>query len=214
MGCNSWWRQDFSNFIWPIKPETNMNNHRILVTKLLSSCDSRSRLLFGALTSERLRSCCFIACGAGELWDLYTSTIDDCFHSITSNTDLDKKVIEAAKVALKNFVPTGGEHLQAQGQASVVCLIESLRFVLDEGEEGAEANVNSVVDALDNYTFYMYRAITGKAVSPDDYLLLHRELQRQLDDISFSVNNKKLSEMDVTNRRIENCQFMIPVAVG
>ena len=114
--------------------------------------------------------------------------------------------------SLEEIVPEGGEPLQVQGQCAVVCLLESVKLLTHPDTERIEAVVNAVVDALDNYTFFARRLITGDLSSPDEYPLLNRELEKQEADLQFVAGDP--SAEAVRQWRIENLQFAVPAAVG
>ncbi len=190
-----------------------MNEHRARVAMLLRDLDSRAKLLFGLLMADRLRGCCFVACHKSGVFHSYASTIERLFEMTYEQGNIDIDIICKDIEALQELVPEGGEPLEVQGQSSVICLLESLRLASSEDLDAANDLVNSMIDALDNFAFFVRRSITGQSVSPNDYMLLQRELQREIDDLEF-VSNSTILQVDIIERRVENQQFAIPIAVG
>jgi hypothetical protein len=90
--------------------------------------------------------------------------------------------------------------------------LESAKLLTNPDTESIEAVVNAVVDALDNYAFFVQRLVTGELSSPDDYLLLKRELGKQWADLQFVASDPSAEAVRLW--RIENLQFAVPVAVG
>jgi hypothetical protein len=206
-------RDHIRNVFWKAEQQTKMKTHQQQISVILSTLAPRSQLVFGLLTADRLRCCCFVACDGSSEWKTFASILDQCF-LMACRDRLDLSAIEDAITTLHEACPESGTHSQAQGQNSFLCLIQALRLVSGEGLDSIEGIINSIVDALDNYAFFVRRAITGEKTSPESYPLMEREMECQLDDLSFVSKNSDFTQMELNERRILNLQFVIPPAVG
>jgi len=190
-----------------------MKKHRQYISEALASCNGAARILFGLLATERLRACCCVAEADSYAWSCFASILDDAFAVILDPQLSDSRLVDWIAQLEKN-VPHGGEPLQVQGQSAILCLIGSLRLFDSNDSEASESVINAIVDALDNYTFYIQRFVARDTSSPENYALLQRELSRQLEDVNFVRTYNVLTLAKLIQRRMENFQFAVPVAVG
>jgi hypothetical protein len=184
-----------------------MKEHRQAVISQLGGLTGPARALFGLFAAERLRGCCWVAHHGTKVWETFTESLEKAFCLLEHIESFDELIS-----SLEEIVPEGGGPLQVQGQCAVVCLLESVKLLTHPDTERIEAVVNAVVDALDNYTFFARRLITGDLSSPDEYPLLNRELEKQEADLQFVAGDP--SAEAVRQWRIENLQFAVPAAVG
>ena len=191
-----------------------MKQHRQIIRDSLSNCTPCGRALFALLCAERLRSCCRVYQNTTSLpVAAYFDDLDAGFASLLKKKNLSPEASNLAVERLDACVPEGGDPLSVQAQSGVVCLMEALRLLAGGEVEGCIEVVNAIVDALDNYHFFIRRRLCGDTTSPDDYILLRRESDRQLADVRTAKTFDQLSESDLVALRIENLQFAVPVAV-
>jgi hypothetical protein len=142
--------------------------------------------------------------------------MDKLFTAATSNA-FDDMDLQVAAQQLEKLVPTSDEYgfpLAVQAQGAALCALSAVRILT--GQSAAEAVVdaaNSVVDALDNYTFFVSETIGRRTASPDDYELLGRERVRQIHDCEFLCHEVALTESSLLEWRLENRQYAVPAAV-
>ena len=187
-----------------------MKYHQQQIIKALKECSGLNRGLFGLFATERLHACCWAAHANSHIWPIFSRTLDYGFRVDFASTSHDH-LIEMIK-QLESIVPEGGEPLQVQGQSAIICLLEGLRLIIEFDEQIVEGIINAVIDVLDNYVFYVQRMVAGEMISPENYLLLERELRKQLEDVEFIKTTP--STENIRKWRIENLQFAAPVAVG
>ena len=134
------------------------------------------------------------------------------------NNVLDGIPMDLAAQQLEDVIPhsdEGGSPLSVQAQAAILCTLCAVRILAGErGDEVIVEAANSVVDALDNYTFFIAETISGRTDSPDDYELLGRECARQLQDCEFLCHGGVHDLSALLKWRIENRQYAVPPAVS
>lgn len=151
--------------------------------------------------------------GSGT-WPLFASVLDSAFTAIVQR-ELSPKMCAEWKVQLEDEIPQGDQALDTQGQSAFICLIGSLDLLIEKDIEDIDLVVNALVDALDNYVYFINKQLVAiDSDGADDYVLMQREYLRQLDDAVFVGAFDMLAREEIICRRVENFQFAVPVAVG
>lgn len=191
-----------------------MNDHRNLLHSKMSTCSHKAKALFALLCAERLRSCCWaFHCKQPFEYALFTQWNDLVFRALSEAGEPVSQQFYDGIAEIESIVPEGGEPLAVQAQSGVVCLLSSLELLCGESSERVVAASNAVVDALDNYVFFTRRRISNDRSSPNQYALLSREIDRQLHDLLIAETFEDRTEVELSEIRIENFQYAIPIAV-
>ncbi|MBS0657478.1 MAG: hypothetical protein JSR82_04430 [Verrucomicrobia bacterium] len=112
---------------------------------------------------------------------------------------------------LERVLPDGGGPAEVQSQSAYICLIEGLRCYIDDNVDSMVAVVDAIVDSLDNYLRYWGKRLLVESTVPDSSPLLLRELERQLDDVAFLMNEVNHRRETLIERRFINIQYAVPV---
>src|SRR5262249_45203030 len=125
----------------------------------------------------------------------------------------DPNVVASTLQELEANVPNGGEPLAVQAQSANLCLMTAFQILADTGQATVVDAANAIIDAADNYEFFVRRRLKNDTQSPTDYPLLTREIDRQLADAVFVRGYERLPPLALVEHRIENLQYVIPPAV-
>lgn len=187
--------------------------HQEEIANGLSRSSPTVRAFFAFLCAERLRGCCWAyQASTGVCFAPFFQGIDAFFEMLLSArlADLNWRT---ARSPLEEILPKGGEPLPVQAQSGVICFLTALDLLGNGGRTSITDAVRAVIDALDNYDFFIRRRIRNDTQSPGDFPLLLREMDRQLADMELLKNYESLERPALIERRIENLQFAIPPAV-
>jgi len=191
-----------------------MKAHRQHILDKLSDCDGRARAMFALLCAERLRSCCWaLQAGHGAHLGACFTHMDALFELLQSHQAPDPAMLRATFEEIEPIVPGGGEPLCVQAQSGVICLLGAIEAFAGRTRVTITDVVNAIVDALNNYEFFIRRRIMNDTSSPTEYPLLQREIERQLADVAFVRGLEQSDKSRVVEYRLENLQFTVPLAV-
>jgi hypothetical protein len=139
-------------------------------------------------------------------------------HSLFQNAmqaDVSPEVLSIAKRELESIVPVSDDAsspLMVQAQSAVLCLLDAI----DSGvrSDACVASSDSIIDAIDNYVVSVSHELTCEFDDvPETYPLLEREKARQTHDLDFLARAENLGSVSLVAWRIENRQFVVPVAL-
>jgi len=138
----------------------------------------------------------------------------DILFEMLLNPDLRRSnLVPSAIQDLEAILPTGGEPLFVQGQSAIICLLSALEICSNGHRLSVSDSVNAIIDAIDNYDFFIRRRLKNDNSSPANYTLLQREVGRQLSDVAFVKMQDRLNRVELIEYRYENLQFAVPIAV-
>lgn len=191
-----------------------MNEHRDTVRDRSALLGPRARMLFSLACAERLSACCWAyeqtskaPMGVFYLW----------LHGLFGDSIDDKVMMESlpkAKRELELVVPVsddGSSPLTVQAQSAALCLLDAVES--RERLDSCVASSDNTIDAVDNYFACVTHELTGGYDVADSYPLLEREKDRQLRDIDFLALSTNMQSSSLASWRIENRQFLVPVAL-
>jgi hypothetical protein len=139
--------------------------------------------------------------------------IDTLLGILPSALPSDPTLLRLAIDEMEAIMPSGGEPLSAQARSGLICLISACEMLMGSTQVNVVDPATATVDALDNYEFFTRRRIKNDTSSPTDYPLLHREIGRQLVDAEFIKRHQQLQKPHIVDYRLENLQYVIPIAV-
>jgi hypothetical protein len=193
-----------------------MKEHRAILSAQMSGSSQTSRALFCLACAERTHSCCWAfqkAHGVNVepffrwLETLWGAIVEDSWEGV----DLDdaSKEIEAAVPRSDEY----GSPLATQAQAGMLCVLAAVNALQGKNQGEVVEAANGVVDALDNFAFFVREQLSGQLESPQEYDLLRRELSRQLHDAHFLQTVSSCPKPKLVEWRIENRHYVVPIAV-
>ncbi len=185
----------------------NLKEHCERVSGLLASASEDNRQLFVALAADRLRGCVWISSFGAPLWNVFENALGSLWGALQSGHALDSGDVERILKQMDAHFPPGGEPLAAQLQSAFICLTAGLT-----SEIGVV--INALVDALDNYRFYVDRSLTGRLDSPENYPGLTREYEYQIGLAARLSGGKALTADELKQLRVSNSEYAITPAVG
>ncbi len=191
-----------------------MKLHSQTISQELLHSTPRAKALFAFLCAERLRGCCWAYQAIkGISLKAFFHEIEDLFELLLRQNVPNVAALEARIKQLEAIMPTGEDSLSVQAQSGVICLVTGLDVLADGKRTGMEDAINAMVDALDNYEFFMRTKLKSDARNSTDYPLLAREIVRQLADAKFVKTYKPPANAALMDYRIENLQYAVPPAV-
>lgn len=196
------------------KQETKMKRHRQRLLDDLQGYTPSACALFALLCAERLRGCCW-AFQEAEKSDMspYFDWTEELFQLLIRRVEPNGSRLKDMVRHLEGIVPSGGEPLAVQAQSGMLSLLAAGEILISQNSSGVIDAANSIVDALDNYDFFVRRRLKNDMSSPTDYPLLQREMNRQLADVAFVQLWDQGKSSDPIDYRVENLQFAVPIAV-
>lgn len=194
-----------------------MNEHRAQLVEILDAGNVFENAFFVLLCAERLRAC---------YWahkQLKKNFYVDPFQwaDIVFNALAEKKMISndramEALEMLSVLVPVDGEPLSVQAQSGLQCLMLAIEMLaeLDVNASAITDASNWVIDALDNYAFFVRSELDNDFESPtsEDPLLV-REIGHQIFSASLIGGSMIWDFPNLVKYRIWNLQFAVPIAV-
>jgi len=193
-----------------------MKAHRDALTERMALCGRRGRALFCLASAERLIGCCwaFQAQSGADLKPFFFWTqrlFDALVVDMPANVALDAALEELEQSASHT---TDGSPLSVQAQAGILCAMGAIFVLEGHREDGVVTAMNATIDALDNFTFFVNQQVTGELVSPETYALLDRETALQMTHAAFLQDAENFEASTLTNWRLENRQYSVPIAIG
>lgn len=182
----------------------------------LSTLSADGQVFFSFLCAERLVACCW-AFSQKESYDIsiYSEACETVFAFLSTGVAVDLQKQDELITRLEEAIPHSddfGYPLAVQAQSGMLALL----YCLKRWRNGASVDVGqasgSVVDALDNYEFFVHEILEGAAESPTEYPLLDRELQWQNETISL-LSRETLSGSAALAVRVLNRSYIVPPAV-
>ena len=187
--------------------------HRQQLSDELQNCSQRAKSLFALLCAERLRGCCWAYQESCSLnLEVFFQWNEALFEILLKDKQLDIATLRQGQQDVEAIMPSGGEPLEVQAQSGVLCLLIAMELLVDENLSAVDA-ANYIIDAVDNYDFFIRRRLTGETSSPSTHLLLEREISRQNADVSFVKMYDHIERSERISYRIENLHFAVPIAV-
>ncbi len=179
----------------------------------LDVLEPRVQVCFGFLCSERLHNCC---------WSFQKQYLDFDISAYFRGCKLVEQWIQGQSMAahieqlipqIESTVPNSDEFggpLAVQAQSGMLALLYTSQACLGAGRIDSAAG--AVVDALDNYDYFIRDQLQQPIINPNDYPLLQRELQWQNEQLDMLVQLADWSSA-LAALRFLNRQFMVPAAV-
>jgi hypothetical protein len=203
---------------WQAKQEEEVKAHRAELTKRMKDCSKKAQALFCLACAERLIGCawCFEQQTGASLGGFFR-WLDTLFVAVASD-ELGEISLQRAASELEEVIPSGdhdGSPLHVQAQSAVLCALNALSILVGPTDRAPVIEAaNSVVDALDNYTYFVGEELANRTDSPENYELLQREIAKQLRDCELLRREVELTKGRILEWRIENRQYAVPAAVG
>jgi hypothetical protein len=193
-----------------------MKEHRAILSAQMSGSSRMSRALFCLACAERAHGCCWAFQKAhGVSVEPFFRWLETLWGAIAEDSWQGIDLDDASK-EIEKAVPRSDEHgspLATQAQAGLLCLLAAVSALQDKNQGEVIEAANSVVDALDNFVFFVRERLSGQLESPQEYDLLKRELSRQLYDAQFLQAIDSCPKPKLVEWRIENRQYAVPIAV-
>lgn len=192
-----------------------MKHHRELLLGELKPLGVRAEALFCLSAAERLRACCWAfekqtshGLESYFRWSnaLFAALKEESWSSLPLNEA--HRELDAAVPRSDDY----GSPLSIQAQSALICLVVGVEVLLGTNPRAVVDASNAVVDALDNYVFQVHQQLAGDMPVPDEYLLLSREIDRQLHDLRLLKGIGEIEERGLVAWRLENQQFAVPIA--
>ena len=188
---------------------------RGVLQERLAVLPSGAQVLFGLLCAERAVACCW-AFGKKEGWDVgaFYRGCDFVFEHVSTESSMDPEQLNELVGELEDAIPHSDEFgypLATQAQSGMLALLYCLEFWKSGDLDNVVNAAGSVVDALDNYEYFVQKRLAGRAESPTEYELLDREIRWQIDCIS-TLAGETLPGYTLS-LRVRNRAYAIPPAV-
>jgi hypothetical protein len=194
-----------------------MRYDRTHLKQTLMQSSIAERALFSFLCAERLHGCCWAyAQIASYDSSAYIAGCNLLYDQLTQESVGDdialkemKKKVEASAISSDE----DGSPLAVQAQSGVLTLLYAFDSLEDDSLESILRAASYVVEALDNYQYYVHKTLAGISHDPKEYLLLDREITWQRESLSMIMRDSQVTKTQALSLRLLNRSYLVPIAL-